>query len=150
MLTTRAANALPLERLVDLGAERNLAAGADQDHRRLAAFGISHDIGAPRDAGSRREARAVEGRERLAGQHQTGGLMLQTHDDAPGLDDFVGVGRSQRDETGNAAQRDELLDRLVRRTVLPDADRIMREHVDDRKLHQRAQAGWAASCSRKR
>ena len=40
MLTTRAANALPLERLVDLDAERNLAAGADQDHGRLAACGI--------------------------------------------------------------------------------------------------------------
>ena len=40
--------------------------------------------------------------------------MLQPDDDAPSLDNFVGVGGSQRDETRNAAQRDELLDRLVR------------------------------------
>ena len=49
--------------------------------------------------------------------------MLQPHDDAPGLDDLVGVGRPQRDEARNAAQRYELLDRLVRRAVLPEADR---------------------------
>ena len=66
--------------------------------------------------------------------------MLQPDDDAPGFDDLVGVGGPQRDQAGNAAQRDELLDRLVRRAVLPDADRIMREDVDDRQLHQRAQA----------
>jgi len=43
-------NAILLERLVNLRAERNLAAGADQDHRWLVCSGISHDIGAPRDA----------------------------------------------------------------------------------------------------
>ena len=60
MLTTRAANAFALERLVGLDAERDFAAGADQDHRRLAALGIGQDIGAARDARGRRVARAVE------------------------------------------------------------------------------------------
>jgi hypothetical protein len=53
-------------------------------------------------------------------------------------DDLVGVGRPQRDEAGDGAQRDELLDRLVRRTVFADADRIVREDVDDRQLHHGA------------
>ena len=39
-----------------------------------------------------------------------------------------------------ARRRGQLLDRLVRRAVLADADRIVREDVDDRDLHDRAQA----------
>ena len=42
-------------------------------------------------------------------------------------------------ESGDAAQRDELLDRLMRRAILAHADRVVREDVDDRQLHQRAQ-----------
>ena len=53
---------------------------------------------------------------------------------------LVGVGRAQGDEPGDRAQRRELLDRLVRRAVFADADRVVREDVDDRNLHQRAQA----------
>src|SRR6185437_468431 len=86
---------------------------------------------------------AIKGWERLAAQRQTNGPILQPDDDAPGLDHFVGVGRPQRNETGNASQRDELLDRLVCRTILPQADRVMREDVYNREFHQRAQAdGW--------
>ena len=65
--------------------------------------------------------------------------MLQPDDDAPGLDDLIGVSRPQRDEAGDSAQRDELLDRLVRRTVLPEADRIMREDEQRVDLHDRSQ-----------
>ena len=86
-------NAFLLQRLVGFGAKRNFAAGADQDHRRFAAFGIGHDIGAASNAGGRGVARAVEGRERLAGQYEAGRLMLQPDDDTPSLDDLVGVGR---------------------------------------------------------
>ena len=63
--------------------------------------------------------------------------MLQRDDDAPRFGDLVGVGRPQRDQAGDAAQREKLLDRLMRRPVLADADRIVREDVDDRNLHQR-------------
>ena len=107
-----------LELLIGLDAESDLAAGADQDHLRLAVLGIGQNIGAARHAGGRRVARAVEGRQRLAAQHQAGRLVLEPDDDAPGFDDLVGVGGPERDEAGNAAQRDELLDRLVRRSVL--------------------------------
>ena len=33
----------------------------------------------------------------------------------------------------------QLLDRLVRRAVLADADRVVREDVNDRQLHQGAE-----------
>ena len=37
-----------------------------------------------------------------------------------------------------------MLDRLVRRAVLAEADRVVREHVDDAQLHQRRHAHGVA------
>ena len=53
--------------------------------------------------------------------------MLHLHDDAPRLGHFVSVTRTHCDESGNRAQRDQMLDRLMGRAVLADADRVMRE-----------------------
>ena len=60
MLTTRAAMPSLLELLVRVDAERHFAAGADQDHLRLAVRSVGQHIGAARDARGRRIARAVE------------------------------------------------------------------------------------------
>ena len=76
--------------------------------------------------------------------------MLQSDDHAPRLDNLVGVGRPQRDEAGDRAQRDELLDRLMRRTVLPEADRIVGEDDRSPAAPSARSGGWRASCSRKR
>ena len=38
------------------------------------------------------------------------------------------------------AQRREMLDRLMRRPVFAEADRIMRHDIDDAQLHQRREA----------
>ena len=65
--------------------------------------------------------------------------MFQLDDHPPRLDHLVGVARPQGDETRNGAQAGELLDRLVRRAVLAQADRIMGEDVDRRQLHQGGQ-----------
>ena len=65
--------------------------------------------------------------------------MLEPESDAPSFGHFVRVRRPQHNQPRNAAQRDQLLDRLVGRAVLPDPDRIMGEHVDNRKLHDRAE-----------
>ena len=46
----------------------------------------------------------------------------------------------KRDQARNRAQDGQLLDRLMRRAVFADADRIVREDVDDRQLHERRQA----------
>ena len=42
-------------------------------------------------------------------------------------------------QAGDVVCRRQLLDRLVRRTVLTHADRIVREDEEDRQLHQRGQ-----------
>src|SRR6185312_1316198 len=55
-----------------------------------------------------------------------GRLVLETDDDAPRFGDLIGVGGTERDESRNAAQSNELLDRLVRRSILAHADRVVR------------------------
>ena len=105
MLTTRAA--MPsAELLVGLDAKRDLAAGADQDHSRLAVRRRRPEHRRPARRRRRTRTRAVERRQRLAASARgrpAGACSL--HDDAPGLDDFVGVGRPQHDQAGNGAQR---------------------------------------------
>ena len=49
------------------------------------------DVGAPGQAGGRGVAGAVEGGQRLAGQHQRDRVVPQRHDDPPRLGDLVGV-----------------------------------------------------------
>ena len=44
---------------------------------------------------------------------------------------FDGIGGPHHEKIGNSAQRSEMLDRLMRRPIFADADRIVREHVDD-------------------
>ena len=57
---------------------------------------------------------------------------MELHDDLPRLDHFVGVGGAEHDQAGDRPQRRQLLDRLVGRSVLADADRVVREDVDHR------------------
>ena len=70
---------------------------------------------------------------------------MRLHDDLPRLDHLVGVAGAQRDQAGHRPQLRQLLDRLVGRPVFADADRIVREDVDDRDLHDRAPGGSAGS-----
>ena len=65
---------------------------------------------------------------------------MELHDDLPGLRRFIGVSGSKHNKPRDRAQRCELLDGLMRRAVLADTDRIVREDVDHRQLHQRGQA----------
>ena len=51
-------------------------------------------------------------------------------------------------EPGIARSDGELLDRLVGRAVLADADRVVGEDVDRRDLHDRRRGGSAAGRSR--
>ena len=52
---------------------------------------------------------------------------------------FDRVGRAQHQQVRNGAQRREMLDRLVRRAVFAEPDRIVRHHIDDALLHDRAE-----------
>ena len=100
---------------------------------------VGHDVGALRDAGRRGVLGAVERRQRLARQRHHRRLVAQLQDVAIGLDDLVGVARPQHDQAGHGAQRQQLLDRLVRRAVLAVAHGVMGEDEDRRQLHQRRQ-----------
>ena len=54
-------------------------------------------------------------------------------------DGLVGVSGTHDVETGDGAQRREVLDRLVRRAVLAEADRVVGPHVGDRQLLDRGE-----------
>ena len=71
-------------------------------------------------------------------------------DVGPRVDRLVRVGRPDHVQAGDRPERGELLDRLVGRAVLADADRVVGEHEADLGLGQRRPAGWTASCSRRR
>ncbi len=74
--------------------------------------------------------------------------MPQFHDDLPRFDHLIGIGGTQHHQAWNSSQRRQLFDRLVRGPILTQADRIVREDVDDRNLHDRAQANGPAQRSR--
>jgi hypothetical protein len=69
---------------------------------------------------------------------------------APRHAQAVSLASAGRDhvEAVDGAQRGQVLDRLVRRAVLAEADRVVRPHVDDRQLHQRGQPDRPGACSR--
>ena len=75
-----------------------------------------------------REERAPSGRRfrSIAAAHATAGLD--------------GVARPPDVHVGDEPQARRVLDRLVRRAVLAQADRVVREHVDHAQLHQRRHA----------
>ena len=56
---------------------------------------------------------------------------------------FASPGRTHR-EVRDRPQRGHVLDRLVGGAVLAEADRVVRPHVDDRRLHHRGQAHGTA------
>ena len=126
--------------LVGLDAEVHLAAGGHQDDLRLSTFRVGHNVGAASEARRRCVFRAIEGRHGLPRQDERRWFLPQAHDDFPGLDDFVSVCRTQRDQAGNRAQRYQLLDRLMGRSVFADADGIVGEDPDRRNLHDGREA----------
>ena len=65
------------------------------------------------------------------------GPSLAAQRRVPGRNRLARVGRPPHVEVRDRAQRGELFDRLVRRSVLADEDRVVREDVDDRLRHQR-------------
>ena len=67
-----------------------------------------------------------------------GPVAVEVH--APRGRDLVGVGGTDHPEPRHRAQRRELLDRLVGRAVLADADGVVRPHERDLGLHERGEA----------
>ena len=134
------ADALAAQLLVGGERQRDLAAGGDQDHLGVAALGVGEHVAAAAQALGRGVLGAVEDRHVLAGEDQGDRLVAAVDRHPPGLGDLVGVGGADHVEAGDRPQRGELLDRLVGRAVLAEADRVVGEDVDHRQLHQRREA----------
>ena len=113
---------------------------ADEDDVGLAAVGVGQDVGALGHAGRGGVLGAVEGRHGLAGEDEADGVVLELHDDAPRFGDFVGVAGADDDQAGDGAEGGQVLDRLVGRAVLADADGVVGEDVDDGDFHDGREA----------
>ncbi len=115
-------DAFRVELLVGVSAEGDLAAGADEDHVRLAVGGVGEDVGALGQAGGRART-CVRSRVGIAWRVRTraiGGDGSWTLFQAS-MTSLASPGRTTI-MPGIARRRDELLDRLVGRAVLADAD----------------------------
>ena len=121
-------------------AELHLGAGADEDHLRLAVGRLGQHVAA---LGHALGAAAATSRSRVGSVCRLSASavgpvgVLQRLPPGPG--GLVGVGRADHVQARDGAQRGQVLDRLVGRAVLAEADRVVRPDVGDRQLHQRGQ-----------
>ena len=130
--TTRVAMPGGLERLARRDGELHLGAGADEDH-------VGRAGRSPRAARRRRGRRRRRWRSPSSPRGNVGtfcrvrmrptGPVGALEDRAPRRGGLVGVGRADDVEAGDRAQRGEVLDRLVGRAVLAEADRVVRPDV---------------------
>ena len=142
-------HALLLQNL--LGAERqgHLGAGGDQDQAGLASGRLGQDVGAALDAAARLLAGPVENRQVLPRQDEARRAVMRERR-PPGLDRLGGVRRPDHPQVGNGAQRHDVLDRLVGRAILPQADAVVGEDEDDRGSASGPPAGSPGACSPRR
>jgi hypothetical protein len=66
----------------------------------------------------------------------------------PAFGGFRGIRRTEHDEARNGAECCELLHRLVGGAIFAEADRVMRQHMDDADAHQRGEADRRAAIIR--
>ena len=92
-------------------------------------------------------ARLREHREILAAQHQRRGPVA-VDGEPPRCRGLVGVRRAYDAQARHCPQGCELLDGLVRRAVLAEADRVVGEEVHDMGLRERREADRRAGSSR--
>ena len=62
--------------------------------------------------------------------------MRQLDDILPGFDDFIRIRGAEEIQLRHGAQMRQLLNRLMRRAVFPQANRIVGVNKDDRYFHQ--------------
>ncbi len=126
-----------------LDGELDLGAGGDQDHVGRAALGVEQDVAAAvrRRRWSAKPVASPRGKTgtfcrvsaRPAGRSVCSRMVCQAATvslASAGPDDV---------EAGDGAQRGEVLDRLVGRAVLAEADRVVGPDVGDRELHERGE-----------
>ena len=120
---------------------RQLRAGAHERHVGLAVLDVAQHVGALRDA---LVAGVGEDRQVLAREDEHGGAVEVLEDRAPREGGLVRVARADDREARDRAQRREVLDGLVGRAVLAEADGVVRVDPGDLEAHERRQADRAA------
>ena len=123
-----------------LGGERDLDFGAAGEDRHFGvAVGRRQFVGA-----AAAEVVLLEGgphrRQVLPGQRQQARAGCPFERQLPAFGGLDDIGRPEDQEVGDGAQRGQLLDRLMGRAVLAEADRIVGHHEDDPVAHQRREA----------
>ena len=116
----------PVATRMTSGRRRRCRAGRSRPGRRRRRVGVA--------VGAARERRDV-----LAGQAERRRAAGVLEDRLPGGDGLVGVRGADDDEAGDRAQRGEVLDRLVGRAVLAEADGVVGPDVGHGQLHDRRQ-----------
>ena len=110
-------------------ADGHLAAGADQHEVRILGAFLQH-VGTPGEVGGA-VPRALQDGHRLAREDQRGRTLVAVDDEPPRVGDLVGIRRPYDSQTGHGPAGGQLLDRLVGRAVLAQADRVVGPAVDD-------------------
>ena len=115
-----------------------LGAGADQDQVGLPRGRVAQDVGAALDRVVGHGVGVQHGQALAAERegHRRVGLVER---EAPCQGGLVRTRRADHVQVRGGAQMRELLDRLVRRAVLAQPDRIVGEHDDRRQVHDRRQ-----------
>ena len=116
--------------------DRDLGAGRDEDQVRRAVARVAQHVAAAFRAGDRV---GVEHGHVLAGEQERDGAVLARERDLPGDRGLVRVGGPDHPEVRNRAQGRVVLDGLVRRPVLSEADRVVRPDPDDGETGERGE-----------
>ena len=85
----------------------------------------------------------IEHRKPLTRQHQCD-RAFSRNGDSPSGDGLVGIGRSNYNHARDRSQPQQLLNRLVGRTVLSHGDAVMREDIDHWQRIHCCQSHWWA------
>ena len=131
-----------IEKALRLHRDGHLGAGADQHHLRLGSVG-EHVTAATDLRDLLRSARLR--RQVLPRQQQRAGARALLERERPGHRGLGGVAGPPDIEIGDQAQARGMLDGLVRRAVLAQADRVVREDMNHAQLHQRGHANSVAA-----
>src|SRR5690606_24947177 len=115
------AAALSAELLFGRDHERELASRGDEDELGLAAFGLLQDISAALHARGVGVDAAIEGREVLPREDEDGGSVV-FEGGLPSLARLVRVAGADRHKVRDGPERGEMLDGLMRRTILAEPD----------------------------
>ncbi len=129
--------------LCSFGGERQLRTGADERHV-AAAFRLGENVCAlgGQIFGRWRLAQIFD---RLTRQRENGRVGVVLQRDLPAFGRFEAFGRAHDEQMRDGAQCGEVLDRLMGRAVLAEADAVVRHDVNDALAHQRRQADrWPA------